>query len=269
MKCCACTVALLAIALFTESSLACLRPTMDERAVQWSTAIVEAKLVSIGQRVPVGAIAERQGPRGALGQVNTTFSYRPYEFEVTDALDGPLKKGQKVPVVRLFAVTDASLVVCSQHLTPAGVGKSFLLMLRPMDDYQFVWPNRVKKPDVKGAMVLVHLDPMENVTKDTLADLGAKIVEARAAEADASPKVIQREIQLVIKAPTDEKAEPAVRSLTAMGMKVLPLVSEAQAKASPAGQQRLLKVIEALSLPDPVTRVTRTNDPTVKPADGE
>src|SRR5206468_9891634 len=115
----------LTLSALSVPGFACLRPTMDERAVQWSTAIVKAKLLSVGPRTTLGQITERQGPRGALGQAKTTFSYRTYQFEVTESLDGPYKKGQKVPVVRIFAVTDAPLI-CSQHLHQGSVKSEFL-----------------------------------------------------------------------------------------------------------------------------------------------
>jgi len=262
-------VACLVMSLTAGACQACLRPTMDERAVQWSTAIVQAKLVSIGQRTMLGQLAERQGARGALGQVNTTFSYREYDFEVTDAIDGPLKKGQKFPVVRLFSVTDASLVVCSQHLSPIGIGREFLLLLRPLADFELEWPNRVKKPDIKGAMMIVHLELAESVKKEAMADLGAKIVEARAGESDASPKNIQRQIKLVQKAADDAKAEPAVRTLIQMGLKVIPAVQAAEEKTTGPAQERFRKIVDELTPPDPVVRVTKSNDPTAKQSDGE
>jgi len=260
-------VVALAALVFAVPTLACLRPTMDERAVQWSTAIVKAKLVSIGPRTSLGQIAERQGPRGALGQVTTTFAYRVYEFDVIDSLDGPLKKGQKVPVVRIFAVTDASIVGCAQHLTQAAKGRTFLLLLRPLGDFDLEMPTQVKRPDVKGGMVVVHLEPVEALKKDALSDLGDKIVQARSGEADATPANIQRRIQAVLKAPNDAKAEPAIRALIQMGPKVVPAVQKAEEKVPPAVVGRLERVVGELVCPDPITRVTRTNDPTAPKQD--
>ena len=64
------------------TALACLRPTLDERAIQWSTVIAEARLESIGDVVDA-----RQA----------------YTFKLGDVLDGPLKPGNVVRVVRVFS----------------------------------------------------------------------------------------------------------------------------------------------------------------------
>jgi hypothetical protein len=250
----------LTLSVLSVPGFACLRPTMDERAVQWSTAIVKAKLLSISPKTTLGQITERQGPRGTLGQVKTVFTFRTYEFAVTESLDGPFKKGQKVPVVRIFAVTDAPLI-CSQNLHQGSVGSEYLLLLRPVEAFELMMHPNIKRPE-KGSMIIVHLEPVEGLAKKAMADLGDKIVQARSGEADATPANVQRRIQTILKATDDAKAQPAMRALIQMGPKVVPAVEAAEKNANPQATQRFSDILQELIPPDPIQRVQLTNDPT-------
>ena len=80
-------VVLLVVAL-TNPVRGCLRATIDERAVQWASAIVEAKLAQAGDTVDLG--------------LTPAQSYRIYIFEVLDVLDGPAKSRDKIDVLRLI-----------------------------------------------------------------------------------------------------------------------------------------------------------------------
>src|SRR5438552_1089835 len=70
---------------------ACLRATLDERAIQWATLIVQAKLQRISDAVDMG---------------DKNASYLIYTFEVSASLDGNAKANQKVQVLRLIAKSD-------------------------------------------------------------------------------------------------------------------------------------------------------------------
>lgn len=235
-------------------SRACLRPQIDERAVQWSTAIMDAKLVSIGPKMPLGQVQERQGARGALGVSTTSYFYRTYEFEVIHPIVGSYKAGDRFPVLRLWMDVQNPPAICSQHLAKAAVGKEFVLLLRPLSQFNVIWPNSVHKPDVPGAMVPVHLEPKTaNSTAD--ADLGEAIVEARGDERQATPARISTEIAAVLSAPDDAKAQPAMKILTRMGPKVIPDLQQAAKKApSGPGQFRLDQLVAELTPPDPVMK---------------
>lgn len=245
--------------MFAASCPACLRPQIDERAVQWSTAILEARLVSVGQKTTLGQLQERQGALGALGVATTTYFYRQYDFEVTRSIDGPYKKGDHVPVLRMFMTVENPPGICSQHLTKAGIGKEFLLLLRPLSQFELIWPNTIKKPDVKGAMIVVHLEP-EDAAKSPASDLGTTIVEARADEKQATPKRIQAQIAALEAAPDDAKAQPAVEALSRMGPAALPALQQAVNTVRGPAQFRLLQVMAELTVPDPVMK-TADDDP--------
>lgn len=232
---------------------ACLRPDIDERAVQWSTAIVEAKLVKAGEKTTLGQVQERQGARGALGVATTTYFYRQYDFEVTRPMDGPYKKGDHIPVLRLFMTIENPPGICSQHLTKAAAGKEFLLLLRPLSKFELIWPNSIKKPDVKDAMIVVHLEP-EDANKPLPPDLGTTIVEARADARQATPKRLQAQLAALQAAPDDAKAAPAIEALSRMGPAILPDLQQAVTKLTGPAQTRLYQLMADLNLPDPVMK---------------
>lgn len=236
-----------------SASRACMRPEMDERAVQWSSAIVQAKLVSIAPPVDLpGQTQERQGPRGTLGVATTTYSYRVYQFEVIDSLEGPYKTGDSIPVLRLFSRSENSLLPCEQHLTKDGVNKEFILMVRPLAEFKYVVPEGVKRPDVKDAMSVVHLEPVDNLKPDAIAKLKRTIQGVRAGEKQITPETVQRLIKSIQKAPNDARAEPSIRALERMGPRVMSDVQAAADKARGEPQARLLRVVSDLTPPDPV-----------------
>ena len=232
---------------------ACMRPEMDERAVQWSAAIVQAKLVSVGPKVDLGQIQERQGFGGTLGIATTTYFYRLYQFTVTGSLDGRLTAGDKFAVIRLFSITENPTIGCAQHLSHSGIGKEFLLLLRPLSDYQMIAPNGIKKPDAKGAMTVIHLEPMDQLKEEDVKALKRRIQGVRAAEKQMSPATVQRLITSVEKARDDAGAEVSERALEHFGPKVIPAVQAAAEKAKPNAQSRLLQVVGELTAPDPMT----------------
>lgn len=240
-------------------SSACLRPQIDERAVQWSTAIIEAKLVSIGQKTPLGKLQERQGALGALGVATTTYAYRTYDFEVTRSIDGPYKKGEHVPVLRMWMTVENPPAICSEHLVKAAVGKEFLLLLRPLSQFDLILPNAIHKPQVSGGMVVVHLEPRDDKAAGQ-ADLGTTIVEARGDEKQATPKRVQAQIAAAVSAPDDEKAKPAMEALSRMGPKIISDLRQAANKATGQGQFRLQQLLAELTPPDPVMKSTEEED---------
>lgn len=238
---------------------ACMRPAADERAVQWSTAVVEARLGSIGPETKLGDVQERRGALGALGVATVSYFCRTYTFEVTRSLDGPFKVGEKVPVVRLFSRTQEPPIGggggCAQHLSPEGVGKEFLLMVRALSEFKAVVPNGVKPPDVKGAMWVVHLEAKDSVKPEAMRQLMTTIEGVRAAEQQYDPARADRMILQIQSTVTDAQAGPSVRALERMGLKVLPAVQAAAMKVNGAARTRLLGVVNDLTPPEPVNGV--------------
>src|SRR4051812_19369753 len=82
---------------------ACLRLTPDKRAVQWSDAIIRAKLIGVAAR-------------GAGGEQ--------YSLEVTSVLEGSLKQGETINAKHVVATNKPEL--CAGPLTNDDAGKSYL-----------------------------------------------------------------------------------------------------------------------------------------------
>ncbi len=253
--------ALATVVLSPVLAAACVRPTMDERAVQWSSAIVEARLGSIGPEVKLGGeVQERRGPLGAMGVATTSYFYRVYQFDVSRSIDGPFKQGQKVPVIRLFSKTEEPATLgggrCAQHLGPDGVGKEFVLMMRPLSESKAVVPNGVKPPDVTGAMCVIHLEPRESLKPGAMEEFANTIAGVRAAEQQFEPAQVDRLIGKIEVAPDDARAGPSVRALERMGIKVLPAVQQASMKStSGAARTRLMQVLGDLTPPEPINMI--------------
>lgn len=252
------TVGVLALLSSLSTLRACLDPHLDDKAVQWATAVVQARFVSVGPRVELGQIQEREGFAGALGRSTTTYAYRLYDFEVTETLDGPLKKGDKFQVVRLFSRYEPPAALgCSQHLTQEGIGKEFLLLLRPLGEFHAILPNGIKKPDVPGAMYIVHLEPKDELKSDAMTDLLTRIIDARSGAQGATPARIQQQIEAVKKARSDAQAKPAITALERMGPKVIPDVQAAADSASGHALDRLNQVLNDLTILEPITMIEK------------
>jgi len=198
-----------------------------------------------------------------------TVSYfsRTYSFEVVRSLDGPFKTGQKVPVVRLFSKTQEPPLGgggCAQHLSPEGVGKEFLLMVRSLSEFKAVVPNGVKQPDVAGGMWVVHLEAKDSMRPEAMQQLTTTIEGVRAAEQQFDAARVDRLISQIQAAPTDAQAGPSVRALERMGTKVLPAVQAAAMKVNGAPRTRLLAMVNEMTPPEPVNAVEAVKGEPVK-----
>jgi len=259
-------------ALFASAlpAAACMRPTMDERAVQWSDAIVEAKLASIGPEVKLGEVQERRGALGALGTANITYYYRVYTFDVTRTLDGSVKNGEKLPVVRLFSKTEEPAVAgattpapppstdpCSQLLVKDNVGKQFVVMTRLLSQFKAVVPAGISPPNVKNAMWIVHLATKDSVNPTAMEQLSSTITGVRDTEAHVDPARVEKLIGQIENAPNDERAGPSVRALEKLGTKVIPTAQQAAMKTNGAARTRLLQVVSDLTPTEPIVQVEK------------
>jgi len=262
------SAAFLALSLSTLSALACMRPTMDERAVQWSDAIVEAKLASIGSEVKLGEVQERRGALGALGTANITYFYRLYTFDVTRTLDGSLKAGEKLQVVRLFSKTEEPAVSgaatpapppstdsCSQLLIQQNVGKQFIVLARELSKFKAVVPNGVTPPNVKNATWIVYLASKDSINATAMEQLTSTITSVRETESHIDPARVERLIGQIEYAQNDERAGPSVRALEKLGTKVVPTVQQAAMKTNGQARSRLLQVVSDLTPTEPIVQV--------------
>jgi hypothetical protein len=231
----------LVISLLAGSSLACLRDSLDDRAVQWSSEIVMAKLAGVNDPKPMDSSSSTQ--------------FQTYDFEVTDSYDGPAKVGEKVHVIRFIAGSDTQKSsICGQTFTTAQVGKSFLLFLRSEADLR--WNDRggdsdPRTPEVHAlkAFVVVHLESAYELGTDGLEDAKYTISSTRAAEAQFKADDAKLQAQTMVNAADDTEEAQAEHALIEMGPKVVPVLEDLMKTADPDARSRLQKVIRAVSPP--------------------
>lgn len=229
---------------------ACMRLQMDDRAVQWSTAIIEAKLLSIDAPVKLqGDVRTFKPPYGVL---STWYYYRVYHMEVIRSLDGSLKKGDPVTIVRLF--WNSQQVGCQQNLTQDSIGKQVLALLMPISTFRQFVPEGITGVKVKDGMFIVHLELKETLAPTVIPQLEQRISAVRAAEAQIDPKQVDRLIARVKDTPNPDRAGPSLRALERMGPKILPQL-QAGVKLMPpdARLQEMTNIIFQLS-PPPTTQ---------------
>jgi hypothetical protein len=224
-------------------SRGCLRELLDARAIQWSSLIVQAKLVSVGLPQALGTGTTR--PDG--------WTYLIYTFQVSDNFDGPDTTG-RVSVIRFIGPVATRSSPCGQDLDQQSLGKAYVLMLRP--ESQVGWSNGPGDADPRtsqlhdlGAYILVHLESSADLGKDGIADLRRQIADTRAADAQFSADQARVQANTVANAMDDTEADQAVQALLAMGVKAAPIVREVQKGANDAARERLQQVIDDIALP--------------------
>ncbi|CAN5417253.1 hypothetical protein BH09PLA1_BH09PLA1_15200 [soil metagenome] len=210
--------------IFASATMApaCIRATLDERAIQWATVIVQARLEVIG---PLKE--QPSSPKQAT---------RIYTFKVTEVLDGPLKSGESVRVVRVFTA-DAPASRCPVTLNNKKVGDQFILLLRPFDG---------------GAdMMIVHVLNRAETDDAALADLRSRIADVRRAEAAGTDDGLSAQIAALSTAQDDVEAEEAEKSLLQLGPRSLPAMLKKldEPDLLDAGRTRLRRVIAELTPP--------------------
>jgi len=239
------SVAFLALAIFCGDCSACLRDTLDDRAIQWSSLIVLAKLSSVGKAQSLNPTATQ--PSAGMYQI--------CQFEVTSCLDGTGKPGDRISVIRFVANSDAAKSTeCGQKLTDSEVGKSFLLLLRPEADLSWdtsgdqTDPRTSQIHDLK-AFAIVHLDSADDLGTEGLANAKFAVSSTRAAEAQFNSDDARVQVQTLVSAYDDTEEQQAEQAVLDMGYKALPILKDALAKADDAGKAKLQKVIAEVAPP--------------------
>jgi len=206
------SMAILADAAFAS---ACLRSTLDERTIQWSTAIVEAELKSIG---PIE------------GESQTYF------FAVRKSLDGALNDGEIFVVTRTFS-NDAPPSRCPVTLKDKEQGQQFILLLRPAEQQR--------------DMTIVHMLNRADLDDGAMADLKAKIADVRHAEKAGTDDAITAQITALATAQDAVEADEAEKALVQFGPRILPALQKklAEPDVADAGRTRIKRVIEELTPP--------------------
>jgi hypothetical protein len=236
-------VALL-LAFAALPAFGCLRDSLDDRAVQWSSLIVMAKL---------SAIHDPQA-------LSDPYQYQLYDFQITSTLDGSAKAGDTVHVVRFISGANSQKSsICGQAFTDKQIGKEFLLLLCPEADLR--WSESDSNPDPRTsqlhdlkAFVVVHLDLAYDLGSEGLDDAKYEISNVRAAEAQFKPDDAKLQVQTMINAADDTEESQAEQAIQDMGPKAIPTLRDALASADDdAAKARVNKMIRALSPPSLLT----------------
>ena len=243
------TTAIGLVLLTCSISIACLRDTLDDRAVEWSKLIVVARLSSIGN--PVSLTAADTNLKS-----NALKSYQLYDFEAQTVLDGHAKAGDHLQIIQFLADPHAQAnVICEQPLTSKQLGKLFLLFLRPESDLR--WSNRADQPDLRTqqvhdlkAFVVVHIESMRDLGDEGFDDAKYTITSTRQAEAQFNPDDAKVQVQTLLNAADDTEQAEAEHAIQEMGPKALPALNHAFADAQDnEDRARLNKMIDAVSPP--------------------
>jgi hypothetical protein len=272
------TIAVFFCAGMTGDARACAREQLDAQAVQWSSQIIEAKLVGVSERVQLRALAVKP-PAGGKEEISAVYWLRVYSFEVERVIDSArnsVKPKHRIEVMRFFGKVDdpnapkdaakpagpaGPVDACSQHLTRAGLGKSFVLLLRPEQDLKMkmppVWADR-KRPDprddnvhVMKAYAVIHLIPKAAAPEEEVTKLRRLVAETRTAERKVPDAEVKKQIELIVKAEDDAAAEAGITALKNVGYRVVPAVKAARDKKGMKGaaKERLAKLAIEMSPP--------------------
>jgi hypothetical protein len=274
------TIATFLCAALAEEARACARPQLDAQAVQWSSQILEAKLVGVSERVEMRALAVKPPP-GGKEEISAVYWLRVYSFEVERVIDSDknsVKPKHRVEVVRFFGRVDdpnapkdgpkpaAAAATrptdpCLEHLTRANVGKSFVLLLRPERDIKMkmppVWADP-RRPDPRddnvhlmNAYAVIHLIPKAAAPEPEITKLRRLVAETRSAERKVPDAEVKKQIDVILKAETDAAAEPAIAALKRVGFRVVPAIKAARDRRDTraAAKERLAKLAIEMSPP--------------------
>jgi hypothetical protein len=230
----------------TTTSWGCLHELLDARAIQWSTLIVEGKLISISAQKQMWAASEPTSrPTG--------WSYEIYTFQVSDVFDGPDVTGQ-VRVIRFVGPEETRTDPCGQELSHGSLGKAYVLMLRPEAGLE--WSKSAAEPDprdtaveVLHAYVFVHLEALDDLGPDGVADLKRQIADTRAAEAQFSEDQARTQARTLADAADETEADGAEQALEGMGFKAESAVEVVMRNVGEARKERLRRVLNVIALP--------------------
>lgn len=228
--------------MLSTTSWGCLRELLDARAIEWSSSIIQAKLIAIGSP---------QGTGTATSQ--PAWTYQVFTFQVSDVFDGPDETGQ-VQVVRFIGPEETRSDPCGQELTHQSLGKAFVLMLRL--ESQTGWSKshndrdpRTSQVHALKAFVFVHMESSDDLGSDGIADLRRQIADTRAAESQFSADDAKTQAGALANAMDDTEADEAEQALEGMGYRVQGAVEDVMSGVGETGKERLQRVLNAISVP--------------------
>jgi hypothetical protein len=242
-------VATIVIGLYRLPLQACLRTSLDDRAVEWSTLIVMGKLTAIHDPQRITSITTRPSDKAKPESIE----FQTYDFEVTSNIDGAAKTGDAIQVIRFIAdASGAKNSICGQTFTPRTVGKLFFLMLRPESDLK--WSEggsdpRTRELHALGAYYVVHLELASDLGNDGIEDAKYTVTSTRAAEAQFKADDAKLQAQTLVNAQDDTEENQAEHALLEMGPKAIGALTAYKSEVDDQGRTRIQKVIRQLSPP--------------------
>jgi hypothetical protein len=247
-------VAALVIGLSSLPAAACLRTSLDDRAVEWSTLIVLAKLTAIHDAQTIASITSRPAESAKSGSIE----FQTYDFEVTSVVDGAAKIGDAIHVIRFMdGGSTAKNSICGQTFTPRTVGKLFFLLLRPEADLR--WTDRDNGPDPRtpelhalGAYYVVHLELASDLGNEGIEDAKYTVTSTRAAEGQFKVDDARLQAQTLVNAQDDTEEGQAEHALLEMGPKAIDALKAYMSEVDDQGKARIQRVIRQL-LPPSIT----------------
>ena len=215
-------------------ALGCLTGNIDKRTVQWSTAIVQAKLSSLGTKMDLTSASSSMAPSGKP----LASAYRVVSFEITDSIDGTLQPGQTVKVIGLIGGRPGD-GMCPA-LMPESVGKKFILMLRPFGDTRIDLPDGTPLSVTPSTMVIVsQLGEGRLLMPTRFSDLKKLVGSTHDALAAVSSDTISSQVEAVAAAHDATEAEQAEKMLEDIGPMALPAIQDRLKSASGVGKNAI------------------------------
>jgi hypothetical protein len=231
------------VPLVPRTGRACLTANIDKRAVQWSTAIVQAKLTSLGDKIDLPASdPATTRPSGRP----TAIAYRIVSFEVTDNVDGTPQPGDVVKALVLIGGRPGD-GICPA-LLPESIGKKYILLLRPFEQTSLDVPDNTPLSIPRGAMVIVSQLGESDMNAETMNDLKTFVVKTRAA-APMNNDQLTAQVDAVATAHDETEADQTEKAIEEIGPDAVPMLQARLASANDAGKTRLKRLISDLSPP--------------------
>jgi hypothetical protein len=234
-----CLLHIIALAVLISAmivSAECPCTTVNNLAVQWSSLIVQAKLLAIG--APIDMHASPSTMPGAA-DASSAFQYQLDDFQITQVLDGKAKSGDRLEIVRFMQAGSSAETLCGEELTAAQAGKSYVLLLRPNGDLD--WSRMPGQSDPRPADLkkgnpysVMNIDSSDDLGADGIASIKDTITDARRADAGFTQDDARTQAHILATASDETESGDARESLMDMGPKAIPSI---RAELSASGNQ--------------------------------
>jgi hypothetical protein len=205
----------------------------DPRAVQWSTAAVEARLIS----------------HGSIQMLTADGSIRACvdELRVEDVFDGNISPND---TIHLLILQGNGAVQPTTR--PALIGTEFVLLLMPLSTARLELPDGSQLSAPRDTMVAVYQIASKDLPPDHRQDLLRVIHDTRAADAAVTSQVIHDQVAAFAEPHDDVEQEQAEKSVYDIGPRALPELNR-RLSAAPSlptlAADRLRRAIKDLSPP--------------------